>query len=72
MQISDEDLRGRTVVAADGRTIGEVAAVLLTPPRGLSPRSRSSWVRLPPSSLVLPRACFGPPQLSYLSDWSSR
>ena len=29
MQISDENLRGRTVVAADGQTIGEVAAVFI-------------------------------------------
>ena len=26
MQLSDEDLRGRTVIAADGQAIGEVAA----------------------------------------------
>jgi sporulation protein YlmC with PRC-barrel domain len=29
MQISDETLRGRTVVAADGQAIGEVAAVFI-------------------------------------------
>jgi sporulation protein YlmC with PRC-barrel domain len=29
MLISDENLRGRTVVAADGQTTGEVAAVLI-------------------------------------------
>jgi len=29
MQISDENLRGRTVVAADGQAIGEVAAVFI-------------------------------------------
>src|SRR5262249_29226504 len=29
MQISDENLRGRTVVAADGQTTGEVAAVFI-------------------------------------------
>jgi sporulation protein YlmC with PRC-barrel domain len=27
MQISDEQFRGRTVIAADGQTIGEVAAL---------------------------------------------
>ena len=29
MQISDETLRGRTVVAADGQAIGEVAALFI-------------------------------------------
>jgi sporulation protein YlmC with PRC-barrel domain len=29
MQISDEDLRGRTVIAADGQAIGEVAALFI-------------------------------------------
>ena len=29
MQISDENLRGRTVVAADGQAIGEVAALFI-------------------------------------------
>jgi sporulation protein YlmC with PRC-barrel domain len=29
MQVSDEHLRGRTVIAADGQAIGEVAALLL-------------------------------------------
>jgi len=29
MQISDEKLRGRTVVAADGHAIGEVAALFI-------------------------------------------
>ena len=29
MQISDENLRGRTVVAADGQAIGEVDAVFI-------------------------------------------
>jgi sporulation protein YlmC with PRC-barrel domain len=29
MQISDDRLRGRTVVAADGQAIGEVAALLI-------------------------------------------
>lgn len=29
MQISDDNLRGRTVVAADGQAIGEVAALFL-------------------------------------------
>ena len=29
MQISDEQLRGRTVIAADGQAIGEVAAVFM-------------------------------------------
>jgi len=29
MQTSDENLRGRTVVAADGQAIGEVAAVFI-------------------------------------------
>ena len=29
MQISDENLRGRTVVAADGRAIGQVAALFI-------------------------------------------
>jgi sporulation protein YlmC with PRC-barrel domain len=29
MQVSDEHLRGRTVIAADGQAIGEVAALLV-------------------------------------------
>ena len=29
MQVSDEHLRGRTVIAADGHAIGEVAALLI-------------------------------------------
>lgn len=29
MRLSDENLRGRTVIAADGQTIGEVAALFL-------------------------------------------
>ena len=29
MQISDEQLRGRTVIAADGQAIGEVAALFI-------------------------------------------
>jgi sporulation protein YlmC with PRC-barrel domain len=29
MRLSDENLRGRTVIAADGQAIGEVAAVFL-------------------------------------------
>jgi sporulation protein YlmC with PRC-barrel domain len=29
MQVSDEQLRGRTVIAADGQTIGEVAALFI-------------------------------------------
>jgi sporulation protein YlmC with PRC-barrel domain len=29
MQVSDENLRGRSVVAADGQVIGEVAAVFI-------------------------------------------
>ena len=29
MQVSDEDLRGRTVIAADGQAIGEVAALFI-------------------------------------------
>jgi sporulation protein YlmC with PRC-barrel domain len=29
MQFSDEHLRGRTVIAADGQAIGEVAALLI-------------------------------------------
>ncbi|WP_035349609.1 PRC-barrel domain-containing protein [Edaphobacter aggregans] len=29
MQVSDEHLRGRTVIAADGQTIGEVAALFI-------------------------------------------
>ena len=29
MPVSDEHLRGRTVIAADGQAIGEVAAVLI-------------------------------------------
>ena len=29
MQISDEHLRGRTVIAADGQAIGEVSALLI-------------------------------------------
>ena len=32
MQISDENLRGRTVVAADGQAIGEVASVFIDIP----------------------------------------
>src|SRR5205085_8946265 len=31
MQISDEDFRGRTVIAADGQAIGEVGALLIDP-----------------------------------------
>lgn len=29
MQVSDESLRGRTVIAADGQAIGEVAAMFI-------------------------------------------
>src|SRR6185295_7848364 len=29
MRLSDENLRGRTVIASDGRAIGEIAAVFL-------------------------------------------
>jgi sporulation protein YlmC with PRC-barrel domain len=29
MRLSDEDLRGRTVIAADGQAIGEIASVFL-------------------------------------------
>lgn len=29
MRLSDEDLRGRTVIAADGQAIGEISALLL-------------------------------------------
>ena len=29
MQVSDDDLRGRTVIAADGQAIGEVGALLI-------------------------------------------
>ena len=29
MQVSDEHLRGRTVIAADGQAVGEVGALLL-------------------------------------------
>jgi sporulation protein YlmC with PRC-barrel domain len=29
MQVSDEHVRGRTVIAADGQTIGEVGALLI-------------------------------------------
>lgn len=29
MQVSDEHFRGRTVIAADGQTIGEVAALFI-------------------------------------------
>jgi len=29
MQVSDEHFRGRTVIAADGQAVGEVAALLL-------------------------------------------
>ena len=29
MRLSDENLRGRTVIAADGQAIGEIAAVFL-------------------------------------------
>jgi len=29
MRLSDENLRGRTVIAADGQAIGEVAAIFL-------------------------------------------
>ena len=29
MQVSDDHLRGRTVIAADGQAIGEVAALLI-------------------------------------------
>jgi sporulation protein YlmC with PRC-barrel domain len=29
MQVSDESLRGRTVIAADGQAIGEVAALFI-------------------------------------------
>ena len=29
MQVSDEQLRGRTVIAADGQAIGEVAALFI-------------------------------------------
>jgi sporulation protein YlmC with PRC-barrel domain len=29
MRLSDENLRGRTVIGADGRAIGEVAAIFL-------------------------------------------
>jgi len=29
MRLSDENLRGRTVIAADGQAIGEVAALFL-------------------------------------------
>lgn len=35
MQISDEQLRGRTVITADGQAIGEVATLLI---------DTSSWV----------------------------
>jgi sporulation protein YlmC with PRC-barrel domain len=31
MQVSDEHLRGRTVIAADGQAIGEVAALFIDP-----------------------------------------
>lgn len=29
MRLSDENLRGRTVIAADGRAVGEIAALFL-------------------------------------------
>ena len=31
MQVSDEQVRGRTVIAADGQAIGEVGALLIDP-----------------------------------------
>jgi sporulation protein YlmC with PRC-barrel domain len=31
MHVSDEHLRGRTVIAADGQAIGEVAALVIDP-----------------------------------------
>jgi sporulation protein YlmC with PRC-barrel domain len=31
MQLSDEQLRGRSVIAADGQAIGEVGALLIDP-----------------------------------------
>jgi sporulation protein YlmC with PRC-barrel domain len=31
MHVSDEQLRGRTVIAADGQAIGEVAALVIDP-----------------------------------------
>lgn len=31
MPVSDENLRGRTVISADGQAIGEVAALLIDP-----------------------------------------
>ena len=34
MRLSDENLRGRAVVAADGQVIGEVYPMLLTPNNG--------------------------------------
>jgi sporulation protein YlmC with PRC-barrel domain len=40
MQISDEHLRGRTVIAADGQAIGEVAALFIDTSTWTISRSR--------------------------------
>ena len=72
MRMSDENLRGRPVIAADGQVIGELAASSWTAPLGASSRSRSSCARTSLTDSVPTGACSMLERWRSLFAWFSR
>jgi hypothetical protein len=72
MQISDELLRGRTVIAADGQAIGEVAVLFFETTTWTIVSLQIKLSKLPPSNSVLRGVCSALQRSSYLCIWSSR
>jgi len=71
MRLSDENLRGRTVIAADGQAIGELLLYSVTATHGGSSRCRSSYATKSLTNSVRRAACFTLEHLRCLSAWFS-
>lgn len=67
MQVSDEHLRGRTVIAADGQAIGDVTALFIDTSAWTIVALQIKLLSRSPNSSVLPEVCFALPRSSYLS-----
>ena len=72
MQVSDEHLRGRSVIAADGQAIGEVAALFIDTSGWTIIGLQIKLSKPVAEQIGATRASSTLPHLIYLSAWSSR
>ena len=72
MRLSDENLRGRTVIAADGQAIGDIAAIFLDSDVWRVESLQVNYATTSLTNSVRHVACFTLEHLRYLSAWFSR